>query len=79
MRKEEVKDKIIDFFVRVSRHKSIDPYQDIRTMEFANSLMFMQLIIFIEKEFNLNVDDDVIGSEQFRTVNGISDYVFSKL
>ncbi|WP_124068438.1 phosphopantetheine-binding protein [Clostridium sp. E02] len=79
MGREEIKNKIINFFENVSRHKDIDSEQDIRTMEFINSLTVMQLIVFIEKEFELSVDDDVLGSEQFHTINGISNYIFKKL
>ncbi|WP_373265130.1 acyl carrier protein [Hungatella hathewayi] len=79
MEQNNIKNNIIRFFENVSRRHDIDPTQDILDMGFINSLMVMQLILFIEKEYEINVDNDVIGSDQFHTINGISIYIHKKL
>ena len=79
MKLEDIQNTIIRFFENTSRHSGIDPNQDIMNMGFINSLMIMQLILFIEKEYDITVDNDVLGSEEFHTICGISNYIYSKL
>ncbi len=79
MEQDNIKNNLIEFFENVSKHSDINPMQDIMDMGFINSLMVMQLILFIEKEYEISVENDVIGSEQFHTIHGISEYIYEKL
>ena len=74
-----IREKVMEYIVRVSKDRGIDPEQDLFTMRFSNSLFYMQLILFIEKEFDISVDNNDIGGESFRTINGICQYVTLKL
>jgi acyl carrier protein len=43
------------------------------------SLMFVELILLLEREFNIEVLDEEIGPGRFSTVERIADYVQCKL
>lgn len=43
------------------------------------SLMFVELILLLEREFNMEVLDEEIGPGRFSTVERIADYVQCKL
>jgi len=65
----------------ISRHfKSYDlrDDEDIFSLGFVNSLFAMQLVIFVEKEFQMKVDDEDLQIENFRTVNALVDLVRRK-
>ena len=42
-----------------------------------DSLGLMQLVAFLEEEFDMELDDDQITSENFRTVNDIARLISS--
>jgi acyl carrier protein len=48
---------------------------DIFSLGFVNSLFAMQLVLFLEKEFDLKVQDDDLLIDNFRTVNAVLDLV----
>lgn len=51
---------------------------DIFSLGFVNSLFAMQLVMFVEKEFELRVQDDDLLIDNFRTVNAVLDLVDRK-
>lgn len=46
---------------------------------FVNSLFAMKLLTFVEKEFNITVDNDEIDIENFSSVKNIVNLVQTKL
>ena len=48
---------------------------DIFSLGFVNSLFAMQLVMFVEKEFQLKVQDDDLLIDNFRSVNAVMDLV----
>ena len=44
---------------------------------FVDSIGFVQLVAFAESTFDVKVDEDVLMSEDFTTINGISKVVAS--
>ena len=48
-------------------------------MGFVSSLFAMQMVIFIEKEFNICVDDEDLEISNFSSVNNIHAFVEKKL
>lgn len=74
-----MEEKIINFFEKCARNKSIDIDQKIDDMGFANSLFLMQLVLFLEREFNIEVNDADLGKEHFSTVRSITKYVKEKI
>ena len=52
---------------------------DIFAGGFVNSLMAIQLVAFIEKEFSVTIGDDDLNLQNFSSVNRITDFVARKL
>jgi acyl carrier protein len=76
---DSIKAKISEFIRKYSKVDNINEDENIFTMGFINSLFSMQLILFIEKEFDISVDNDVLGTEKFNTLNTICRYIQEKL
>ena len=50
----------------------IDRVQDIFSLGFINSLFAMELVMFIEKSFELTVPNDELRIDNFRTVDAMA-------
>lgn len=46
---------------------------------FIDSMGFMDLIVFLEKEFSIRTGDADLLEENFESINAISDFVMRKL
>lgn len=44
-----------------------------------NSIEFIKLIVFIEEEFNIEVEDEVLVSNEYASLKVLCDYVNQKL
>jgi len=55
-----------------------DPDEDIFSLGFVNSLLAMQLVAFVEKEFGVAVGDEDLDLDNFRTINSIAALVARK-
>lgn len=75
---DERKTKIKEFLGRFFKNQELEDDQDIFAMGFVNSLLAMQLVQFIEKEFSLTVEDDDLDFDNFRTVAAIDGFVERK-
>lgn len=67
----ERKVKIKEFLARFFRNHELNDDEDIFALGFVNSLLAMQLVNFIEKEFAIMVEDEDLDLDNFRTVNNI--------
>lgn len=74
----ERKHKIKQFLGRFFRHHEVRDDEDIFAAGFVNSLLAMQLVQFIEKEFGLTVEDEDLDLENFRTVHNIDAMIARK-
>lgn len=52
--------------------------EDIFGTGVVNSLFAMQLVMFVEKEFGIEVGDDDLTLDNFRTVNAMAQLVLGK-
>jgi len=73
---ERVRKLILNNFPAIPRH--LENTHLIRENGFT-SLMFVELILLLEKEFGIEVLDEEIGPGRFSTVERISEYVQCKL
>jgi acyl carrier protein len=73
-----IKDKIRAFLREKTKHSDLGDAEDYFQKGFVNSLFAMQLVLFVEKEFQLRVGDDDLTLENFNSVNAISDLVARK-
>jgi acyl carrier protein len=44
----------------------------------VNSLFAMQLVMFVEKEFNIKIENDDLDLKNFHSINAISEFVKKK-
>ena len=70
--------KIREFLSRFFRSREIGIDDDIFALGFVNSLLAMQLVAFVEKEFGVRVEDDDLDLDNFRSIGAISRLVEKK-
>jgi len=75
---DNTKIKIKEFLTRFFRNHDLADDEDIFSLGFVNSLLAMQLVMFVEKEFNVTIENDDLDLDNFRSVNAIADLVQRK-
>lgn len=73
---ERVRELILNNFPSIPRH--LENTHLLRKNGFT-SLMFVELILLLEREFSIEVLDEEIGPGRFSTVERVADYVQCKL
>ena len=76
---DESREKIRAFLSRFFRQRELGPEEDIFALGFVNSLLAMQLVQFVEKEFAIRVENEDLDLDNFRTVDAIDGLVGQKL
>ena len=74
----EIKEKIRGFIIRVTRKQEITDDEDIFQGGIVNSLLTLQLILFIEKNFDISVENEEMDIENFKTINRIEEFISKK-
>ncbi len=74
----ERKDKIKEFLARFLRNHELKGDEDIFALGFVNSLLAIQLVSFVEKEFGITVEDEDLDLDNFRTVDNIDGLIERK-
>lgn len=74
----EIKGKIRGFLSRFFRKHELKDDEDIFALGFVNSLFAMQLVMFLEKEFQIKVDNKDLDLENFKTIDTIANFVKGK-
>ena len=72
------KAKIKEFLSRFFRNHELEEEEDIFALGFVNSLLAMQLVNFVEKEFQITIDDDDLDLDNFRTIAKIDQLIERK-
>jgi acyl carrier protein len=75
---DETQEKIKTFLSRFFKNHDLKPDEDIFALGFVNSLLAMQLVAFVEKEFGVAVGDEDLDLDNFRTINSIAALVAKK-
>lgn len=75
---EENKIKIRKFLSRFFRKRELLDDEDIFSLGFVNSLFAMQLVMFIEKEFGIQVANEDMDLKNFSSINSISQLIEDK-
>lgn len=75
---DQTQSKIKEFLSRFFKNHDLQPEEDIFALGFVNSLLAMQLVAFVEKEFGVRVEDDDLDLDNFRSINAISSLVTRK-
>jgi methoxymalonate biosynthesis acyl carrier protein len=75
---DQTQTKIKEFLSRFFKSHDLQPDEDIFALGFVNSLLAMQLVAFVEKEFGVQVADEDLDLDNFRSINAISGLVSRK-
>ncbi|MDT5272450.1 MAG: hypothetical protein QOH49_4636 [Acidobacteriota bacterium] len=75
---QENKTRIREFIARFHRNLDLRDDMDIFALGFVNSLMAMQLVLFVEKEFEIPIENEDLDLDNFRSVNAIADLIERK-
>ena len=75
---DENKGKIRTFLSRYIRNHELQDDEDIFASRLVNSLFAMQLVLFIEKNFQIKVENEDLDLKNFNTLNSISAFIERK-
>ena len=75
---DDTQTKVKEFLSRYFKSHDLQPDEDIFALGFVNSLLAMQLVAFVEKEFGVAVEDADLDLDNFRSIRAISDLVARK-
>lgn len=78
MDQTSIKDKIRTFLRDKIKQPHLTDEEDYFQEGFVNSLFAMQLVLFVEKEFQMPIGDDDLVLENFNSINAISALVQRK-
>jgi acyl carrier protein len=72
---QKIKQFIVDEFMPDVSVDELDSDFDLLTGGVVDSLGLLQVVAWLETEFDVTVDESELGPESFRTVDAIKDYV----
>jgi methoxymalonate biosynthesis acyl carrier protein len=72
---DKVKEKLRVYFSRIVRGKSLQDDTDIFASGFVNSLIAMQLVMFVEKEFSITIENEDLELKHFNSIDAITELV----
>ena len=75
---DETQVRIKQFLSRFFKSHDLQLDEDIFALGFVSSLLAMQLVAFVEKEFGIQVEDSDLDLANFRSIRAISDLVARK-
>ena len=75
---DERKTKIKAFLSRFFKNRELGDDDDIFAMGFVNSLLALQLVNFLQKEFAIVIDDEDLDLDNFRSINSMNALVERK-
>ncbi len=76
---EEVKARIRQFLARSLSHIDLQDNDDIFGLGLVNSLFAMQLVLFVEQDFQITVENEDLELDNFRSINALADFVTQKI
>lgn len=68
---QQTKIKIKQFLAQFFGDRSLQEDEDIFALGFVNSMFAMQLVLFIEKEFQVTIENEDLDFENFKSINAI--------
>jgi acyl carrier protein len=74
----ESKTKIKQFMARFFQNHDLQDDEDIYALGFVNSFFAMQLVAFVEREFEISIDNQDLDMDNFRTVNALANLIKRK-
>jgi methoxymalonate biosynthesis acyl carrier protein len=78
MKEEQIKQTVFNFLSRHLPTDKLGEEDSIFTSGLVNSLFAMQLVLFVEKEFGIQIENEDLELHNFHSVNAISQLVARK-
>jgi methoxymalonate biosynthesis acyl carrier protein len=78
MTADTIKSQTREFMGKYFPSQDLKDEDDIFGLGFVNSLFAMQLVLFVEKTFNITVEDEDLSIDNFRSIDAITNLVLSK-
>ena len=69
---EEIRTKVREFVLKHVRDDDLGDDENMFELGYVNSLFAMQLVLFVEKEFEITVSRDALDFKNFRSIDAIS-------
>lgn len=73
-----VEQKITEFILQLSGLDNIDKNINLFESSILNSIAVLDVIGFIEKEYDISIEDDELDMDHFNSINALADFVSSK-
>lgn len=70
-----IKDKVRDFVLNYIGENTVSDSDNMFELGVVNSLFGMQLIRFVEDEFDISVSNDDMDIENFKSIDSITDLI----
>jgi len=74
-----IEEKITNFLSNFISEDLLDRETDIFESGYVNSLFIMQLLLYIEEEFDIRVDNEDMSPRYFNKIVNIVDFIQSKI
>lgn len=78
MADDHIREKVSSFLARQFRGAEVAGDVDIFASGLVNSLFAMQIVLFVEKEFDITVETEDLELDYFRSANAITGFVARK-
>lgn len=75
---ENINQKVKNYILQSVNLPDIDADMDLFEMGIVNSLFAIQLVTFLENEFNVQVTVEDLDLQNFKSVNSMQEFVKSK-
>ncbi|TVX93373.1 acyl carrier protein [Paenibacillus agilis] len=75
---EEIKNRTRAFLSKYIKSKQLEDHDDIFAIGEVNSLFAMQLVMFMEKDFGVQIDNNDLDLNNFRSIQAISSLIERK-
>jgi acyl carrier protein len=79
MKSDEVRLKVKLLLAKYLHESNIEDSKDLFASGLVNSLFAMELILFIEKEFDIIITNEDLDFNNFKTIDAIVGFIESKL
>lgn len=76
---EEIMDKLLAYVTKSTKSKVIDRTDNIFEKGLVHSLFAIQLILYIEKEFDIELEDEDLDFEKIKSIKDIAELVYSRM
>lgn len=74
----DIQTSIRQFLAKFFQNYDLQDDEDIFSLGFVNSLFAMQLVLFVEQQFQITVENEDLDLDNFRTINALTNFIKRK-